>query len=102
MLVLQDGWSDLRMSLLSELQQWRAVLGTMQLPCNSMANKAGSSNQNTESKDQEGQSMAGLTDVFSLTSNWTEEKGACWDVFLLAGGVSRTEAHQGCFMTHRC
>lgn len=102
MLVLQDGWSDLQTSLLSELQQRRAVFSTVQLPCNLMANNAGSSNHDTESKDQEGQSMEGLTDVFSLASNWIEVKGAYWDVFLHAGGVSHTDARKGRFTTHRC
>ena len=97
MLVLQDWWS-----LLSKLQQQRAVLGTVQLPCNLMANKAGGSNWNTESKDQEGQSTEGLMDVFSLTSNRIELKGAYWGVFLHTGGVSHTDAHVKCFMMHRC
>lgn len=102
MLVLQDGWSALQRSLLSELQRRRAVLGTVQLPCNLMANRAGGGNQNTESKDQEGQSTEGLTDVFSLTSNRIELKGADWGVFLHAGGVSHTDAHVECFTMHRC
>lgn len=55
---------------------------TVQLPCNLMANKAGGRNQNTESEDQEGQSVAGSMVVFSLTSEWSEEKGG--DVFLHA------------------
>lgn len=79
MLVLQDGWSALQRSLLSELQWRRAVLGTVHLPCNLLANRAGGGNQNTESRDQEGQSTEGLTDAFSLTSNW--------GVFFHAGGI---------------
>lgn len=100
MLALQDGWSDLQMSLLSQLQQRRAVLGTVQLPCNLTANKAGGRNQNTESEDQEGQSVAGSMVVFSLTSAWSKVKGG--DAFLHAGLVSQTGAHHGCLRTHRC
>lgn len=63
---------------------------------NLTANKAGGRNRNTESEDQEGQSVAGSMAVFSLTSEWSEVKGG--DVFLHAGRVSQMspDAPHGC------